>query len=124
MEFLSEEHKAFWLDMWKISPEKAEEEWAKKVAMHRGEYQAPDAIMDVPGYVSPVTGKWIEGKKQRRDDLARSGSRPWEGREAEVKEANRRKMYDEQKQDAKLHEAAARAFYAMPESKRRELSRG
>jgi hypothetical protein len=30
---------------------------------------------DLPGYVSPVTGKWIEGRAARREDLARTGCR-------------------------------------------------
>jgi hypothetical protein len=30
---------------------------------------------DLPGYVSPVTGKWIEGRSARREDLARTGCR-------------------------------------------------
>lgn len=38
---------------------------------------------DLPGYVSPVTGKWIEGRAARREDLARTGCRevdPSEGK--------------------------------------------
>lgn len=77
---------------------------------------------DLPGYESPATGNWIEGRAARRDDFARSGCRPYEGREQELKEAARRASYDEQKSDARLHEAASRAFYQMPESKRRTLS--
>jgi hypothetical protein len=30
---------------------------------------------DLPGYISPVTGKWIEGRSARREDLARTGCR-------------------------------------------------
>ena len=30
---------------------------------------------DLPGYKSPVTGKWIEGRAARREDLARTGCR-------------------------------------------------
>jgi hypothetical protein len=30
---------------------------------------------DLPGYMSPVTGKWIEGRSARREDLARTGCR-------------------------------------------------
>ncbi len=76
---------------------------------------------DVPGYVSPATGKWIDGKKARRDDLKRSGSRPWEGKEAEKAEADRQRKYAEQRQDKKLDEAARRAYHQLPPSKRRIL---
>ncbi len=48
---------------------------------------APIVIPDTPAYESPITGKLIEGRAARRDDLARHGCRPWEGMEAEMKEA-------------------------------------
>ena len=124
MAFLDDEHKAEWLKLWNIPPEQAEQAWAEKVAMHRGEYKSADTLGDIPGYVSPVTGKWIEGKRARRDDLARSGSRPWEGMEQEQKEAQRRKADEIRKADAKVHEAVARAFYSLPVEKQRLLSRG
>ena len=30
---------------------------------------------DLPGYRSPVTGRWIEGRRARREDLAATGCR-------------------------------------------------
>lgn len=123
----SEKSKAAWLKFWRIPPERAEEEWAKKIAMHQGQFRAPDAIMDIPNwdaYESPTTGKAIYSKRQREDDLKRSNARPWEGMAQEQQEAKRRKAYEEQRQDARLHETAARTFYQMPEKIRRELSRG
>ena len=33
---------------------------------------------DFEGYESPASGKWIEGKKARREDLARTHCRPYE----------------------------------------------
>lgn len=83
----------------------------------------PD-IANWDAYQSPTTGKWIHSRKQRADDMARSNARPWEGMQQEQQEAARQKAYIEQKQDSKLHEAVAKAFYSMPESKRRLLSRG
>ena len=35
----------------------------------------PTVLSDTPGYKSPVTGKPVEGRAARRNDLARSGSR-------------------------------------------------
>lgn len=85
---------------------------------------APTVVPDLPGYHSPVTGEWIEGRKARREDLKRTGSRPWEGREAEQKEADRQKAYEEKRNDHKLDEAARRAFYQLSPQQRRALERG
>ena len=81
----------------------------------------PLIIPDLPGYQSPVTGLWVEGRAARREDLKRTGSRPWEGKEQELKEAARQRHYDEQRMDAKLDEHAHRAFYELPPEKRRIL---
>lgn len=39
---------------------------------------APRVQADVPGYESPIDGTWIEGASARRQDLARSGSIPYD----------------------------------------------
>lgn len=49
---------------------------------------APAIYGDLPAYVSPVTGKLVEGRKARQRDLAESGCRPFERGERE--EARRR----------------------------------
>lgn len=72
-------------------------------------------------YVSTTTGKYITTERARRDDLKRSGCRPYEGLEAEKKEAERKRKYEEEKSDAKLEEAARRAYYQLSPSKRRTL---
>lgn len=36
--------------------------------------RAPFVRADIAGYVSPVTGQWIGGRKQRREDLLSSNS--------------------------------------------------
>lgn len=85
---------------------------------------APEGVMimaDLPGYQSPVTGLWVEGRHQRREDLKRTGSRPWEGLAQEKKEAARHEGYKEQKLDATLTKAASEAFYQMSPAKRRVL---
>ena len=35
----------------------------------------PQILSDLPGYMSVASGKWIEGRAARRDDLARTGCR-------------------------------------------------
>lgn len=35
-------------------------------------------VADLPGYQSPVDGRWVEGRKARREDLARNNCVPYE----------------------------------------------
>lgn len=79
---------------------------------------------DLPAYQSPVDGRPVEGRVQRREDLKRTGSRPWEGKQAEIKEAQRQIQYQERHLESRLHETAMRSFYELPPSKRRILERG
>jgi hypothetical protein len=78
-------------------------------------------IPDTPDYVSPVSGLVVSGRKQRRNDLARTGSRPWEGMTQERKEAARRTAYAEQKSEANLDRAVRETYYQLPPEKRRIL---
>jgi hypothetical protein len=66
---------------------------------------APVIHADIPPYVSTVTGKLIDGRAARREDLKRAGCRPWEGLDQERKEAERLRAYEEQANDAKLEAA-------------------
>ena len=127
MAFLDDEHKRQYLEFHKIPPERAEEAWAQKVALHQRKHEVPGLIADIApwdAYVSPASGKPITSRKERREDMLRTESRPWEGFEAERKEADRWKAEQERKQDAKLHEAASRAFYQLDPKKRRTLTQG
>lgn len=85
--------------------------------------QGPLVIPDLPGYQSPVTGLWVEGRVQRREDMKRTGSRPWEGLDQEKKEAARQQQYVEQRNEATLDRVAHEVFYQMPPSKRDLLKR-
>lgn len=76
---------------------------------------------DLSGYVSPVSGKWVDGRRARRDDLERSGCRPWEGMEQEKTEAARQRAYSDQKDDKKLEEDTRRAYHQLSPSARRVL---
>jgi len=66
---------------------------------------APAVHADLPGYESPVTGKWIEGRSARREDLLRSGCRPWEGFEQERKEADKQTAEAWKRADATMERA-------------------
>ena len=74
-------------------------------------------------YQSPVTGKWIDTPRQRRDDLARSGSRPWEGREAETKAAQQREKDFDKMLDKSAEKSAVEAWQSLPSEKRKELEK-
>lgn len=52
--------------------------------------EAPAVHADLPGYQSPIDGRWVEGRRARNEDLRRNNCRPWEGMEVERKEAEKR----------------------------------
>lgn len=82
---------------------------------------APAVQGDLPGYQSTVTGRWIEGRAARRDDLARSHARPYEGFAAEKREADRRLADRELKADRALEDSVRRAYHELPPAQRRIL---
>ena len=78
-------------------------------------------IGDLPGYQSPTSGVWVEGRAARREDMKRAGCRPWEGMEQEKKEAVRQRQYVEQHLETRLHENVMRSYHELPPEKRRIL---
>lgn len=74
---------------------------------------------DLPGYESPITGAWVEGRKARREDLRKHGCRPWEGREAEEKEAARGNAAKERALDQLAEKMAHKAWDIAPERVRK-----
>ncbi len=92
-------------------------------ADYQQEPAAPMIFGDLPSYQSPVTGIWVDGRKARREDLKRTGSRPYEGLDQEKKEAARYQRYQDQKLDAQLTKSVSEAFYQLPPSKRDILKR-
>lgn len=76
---------------------------------------------DLPGYESPATGEWVEGRKARREDLKRSGCRPYEGREQEAKEAQKLKQAEAARLDQLAEKMAYRAWDAAPERVRKQF---
>jgi hypothetical protein len=88
----------------------------------RTEQRAPMVIPDIEGYQSPVTGLWVEGRKQRREDLKRTNSRPWEGLAQERKEAARQQAYAEERRDRRLEERLRSAYHQrLTPQQRREV---
>lgn len=86
----------------------------------RTEQRAPLVIPDIPDYVSPVTGKLVSGRKQRREDLLKTNSRPYEGFASEKREADRRVAYAEQASERKLEERLRTVYHQRltPEQRR------
>ena len=74
---------------------------------------------DYPDYQSPIDDRIVHGKKGRRYDLARSGSRPWEGMDQESKEVDRDNRIYEQQEDRRLDESVKYAIAQLhPESRK------
>lgn len=90
---------------------------------YQAEPRAPLVFGDTPGYQSPVTGLWVDGRVQRKEDLKRSGCRPWEGLDQEKKEAARHQTYAAERQEAALTKSVSEAFYQLSPTKRAILRR-
>lgn len=74
---------------------------------------------DLPGYESPIDGRWIEGRRARKEDLRRSNCRPYEDGEKEYHERNRAR--ENERLDARIDESVEREFAAMPARKKELL---
>jgi hypothetical protein len=85
----------------------------------RQEALAPAIWDDLPAYESPIDGRVVDGRKQRRNDLARSNCRPYEGRAQETKEAAKRLAERERQSDQLAEKMAHRAWDMAPERVRR-----
>lgn len=80
---------------------------------------APAVWDDLPAYESPIDGRVVDGRRQRRNDLARSNCRPYEGREQEAKEAAKVRATYERQADQLAEKIAHRAWAEAPERIRR-----
>lgn len=78
---------------------------------------APMIRPDIQPYQSPIDGRTINSRKQRMEDLKRSGCRPWEGIEVEKREAAKARAADEAAFDRKLEEGAAHVLSHMSAEK-------
>ena len=96
-----------------------EQEWFEKYGREKVETHFVQP--DVPDYQSPIDDRWVSGRKQRRADLLRTRSRPWEGMEQEKKEANRAMQYNEQKTEREVFRAVEQQFMRLDEKTRRQL---
>ena len=118
---MKDEYLTFW--GYTLGSPEAEEAWKAKQNMTKRE--APNLILDIQpwdAYESPASGKFITSKAQRREDMKATGSRQYEGREQETKEAARQSAYAAQKEDAKLDRSVRTAWAQLsPEKCERAL---
>lgn len=73
------------------------------------------------GYVSHTSGKYIDSKRARDDDLKRTGCRPWEGLEQERKQKAKDLAHEEKKADAKLEDSVRQAYADLSPDKKKIL---
>lgn len=88
------------------------------------EQQKPAGVMlmtDIPPYVSPVSGKLIDGRRARREDLKRTGCRPFEGKAVEAREAAKVRNEADAKFDRTIEASIHSTLGHMPERVRRAL---
>jgi putative FmdB family regulatory protein len=68
---------------------------------------APAVVADYAGYESPVTGRWIEGRRAHQEELARTGCRVYE--RGETQEFIRRKAERQRQFDRAVEEVVEQA---------------
>lgn len=80
---------------------------------------APMVLGDYPGYECPVTGKWVEGRKQHLENLKRTGCRVQESGEKEQYVERRRR--EEDKFDAAVEATAEKFVEGLAPEKKEQL---
>lgn len=80
---------------------------------------APMFAVDIPAYQSPVTGRWINSRAERREDLKRTGCVEYEpSMKDHAEKARQREDADLEK---KMEETVEAEIHAMPVRKREKL---
>lgn len=83
--------------------------------------EAPAVHADLPGYQSPIDGRWIEGRAARNEDLRRNNCRPWEGISAERAEANKRVAEADAQFETAIEKGIAETYNSMSAESQRAL---
>lgn len=84
--------------------------------------EAPAVQADLPGYQSPIDGRWVEGRRARVEDLKRNNCRPWEGMESERKEAIKRADAADAEFGKKIETGIAEVYNGMSAESQRALA--
>lgn len=117
-----------WLQDWgyTVGTTEAQQAWLDKLEHDLRVSKIPNPnkphgrLYDLPGYESPVTGKWIEGKVARRNDLAASGCVEYEAGMKEEQVARHAK--EDAAFDKKVDDVVEQTIYEMPAAKREQLA--
>ncbi|HXP64506.1 MAG TPA: hypothetical protein VN815_03445 [Steroidobacteraceae bacterium] len=84
--------------------------------------EAPAVQTDLPGYTSPIDGRWVEGRRARVEDLKRNNCREWEGMDTERKEAIKRAAAADAVFEKQTEAAVHETFNNMSAEKQRVLA--
>lgn len=84
--------------------------------------EAPAVHADLPGYTSPIDGRWVEGRRARTEDLKRNNCRPWEGMEVERKEAIKRAEAADAEFGKQIESGVAEVYNGMSAESQRALT--
>lgn len=84
--------------------------------------EAPAVQADLPGYTSPIDGRWVEGRRARTEDLKRNQCRPWEGMDVERKEAVKRTEAADAEFGKKIEAGVAEVYNGMSAESQRALA--
>ena len=112
------------------SPE-AERVWQAKVQLDENVFhgtipQHAGLILDIQpweAYESPASGQIISSRAQRREDMKRTGTRQYEGREQEDKEVKRQQSYQESAVDKKMTDTIGNRLRDLSPRERKQLTR-
>ena len=109
-----------------LSTPEAEQAWLDKVALTakvdgiRNPNRPHGRIYDLPSYQSPITGKWIDGRVARRNDLASSNCVEYDP--GMRTEQDKRHAAEDTALDKKVDEHVEKTIYEMPTKKREQLA--
>lgn len=88
------------------------DEWYQKYGQKKYA-QAPYVIGDIDPYISPTSEKLITSRRAHRDDLKRTGSRVYEGREQEVKYAEKARKEADAKFEKTIEQGMEKTYYQL-----------
>lgn len=117
-----------WLIGWgyKLGTDDAENAWKHKLLLDRTVKNNPTPnkphgrVIELPSYQSPITGKWVDGRAARRNDLASSGCVEYDP--GMRTEQDKRHAKEDAALDKKVDEHVEKAIYEMPTEKREKLA--
>jgi len=120
--------KDIWLVDWGyvLGTDEAEEAWDAKLRLDEGLSKTKNLnkphgrLYELPSYQSPITGKWIDGRVARREDLARSNCVEYD--DSMKTEQLKRHSQEDALLDKKVDEIVEKTIYEMPSAKREKLA--